>query len=508
MSGPAVVNRVRRGFYLDSVALMRLSQRASALPGVETAALMIGSESNKRVMSEAGLLAEEGCSAGPNDLIIAVRAESAKAGEAALGEAESFLDSSSLHGGEADEWLPKSLDTAASALPGANLAVISVPGEFAAAEARKALRRGLHVMIFSDNVSVADEISLKEEARERGLFLLGPDCGTAIIGGVPLAFANEVPRGGVGIVSASGTGLQEVSCLIARGGGGVSHAIGVGGRDLSEDVGGLMTLMAIDALDEDEGTERIVLISKPPAREIAERILVRVRKSPKPFTICFLGLDELALPPNARLAPTLLAAAEDALGCSFALSGAAEKTVQEAAAALSPERRFILGLFSGGTLCAEAQAVLRAAGEAVRSNVPIPGAWELDGDESQDHVLIDLGTDEYTVGRPHPMLDPAARNEVMANALAAPGVAVVLLDLVIGHGAHEDPAGAVADVLARFSDRETWVVASVCGTEDDPQVYSRQVEKLEEAGVIVASSNAQAARLALQMVWRGGEEVH
>ncbi len=500
MSEPAVVNRVRRNFYLDSVALMRLSQRAAALPGVETAALMIGSESNKRVMIEAGLLAEEGRSAGANDLIIAVRAQNVETGEAALGEAESYLNSSSLRGGAAGEWSPKSLGTALGELPGASLAVISVPGEFAAEEARKALRRGLHVMIFSDNVTVADEISLKEEARECGLFLMGPDCGTAIIGGVPVGFANEVPRGGVGIVSASGTGLQEVSCLIARGGGGVSHGIGVGGRDLSEAVGGIMTLAAIDALDEDEGTDRIVLISKPPAPEIAARILERVGKSAKPFTICFLGLNELALPPNARLAPTLLTAAEDALGGPVAVSDAADKTAVDAAIGLPRERRLILGLFSGGTLCAEAQAVLCAAGESVHSNAPIPGASAVvEGEESHDHILLDLGADEYTVGRPHPMLDPTVRNELMANSLAAPEVAVVLIDLVIGHGAHEDPAGSIADALAAVGSHTAWVVASVCGTEADPQVFSRQVEKLEEAGVIAASSNAQAAWLALQI---------
>ncbi len=510
MSEPVVVNRVRRSFYLDSVALMRLSQRAAALPGVETAALMIGTESNKRVMGEAGLLAEEGCLAGANDLVITVRAESMETGEAALDEAESYLNSTSLRGGEmgpAGEVPPRSLGTALGALPGASLAVISVPGEFAAEEARKALRRGLHVMIFSDNVTVADEISLKEEAREGGLFLMGPDCGTAIIGGVPIAFANEVPRGGIGIVSASGTGLQEVSCLIARGGGGVSHCIGVGGRDLSEAVGGLMTLLAIDALDEDEGTDRIVLISKPPAPGVAGRIVERVRRSSKPFTICFLGLEELALPPNARLAPTLLAAAEDALGTSFAVSGAAEKTAREAATRLARERHLILGLFSGGTLCAEAQAVLCAAGESVHSNAPIPGASAaVEGEDSRVHILLDLGADEYTVGRPHPMLDPTVRNELMTNALAAPEVAVVLIDLVIGHGAHEDPAGSIADALAAAGTHAAWVVASVCGTEADPQVYSRQVKKLEEAGVIVASSNARAAQLALRIARHGAGE--
>src|SRR5580704_9603583 len=97
-------------------------------------------------------------------------------------------------------------------------------------------------MIFSDNVPIAEEASLKHEARERGLMVMGPDCGTAIIGGVPLAFANAVPRGDIGIIGASGTGIQEVSTLIARAGRGVRHAIGTGGRDMHAEVGGLTTL--------------------------------------------------------------------------------------------------------------------------------------------------------------------------------------------------------------------------------------------------------------------------
>jgi FdrA protein len=500
MSGAPVLNRVRRAFYLDSVALMRLSQSISALPGVETAALMIGTPSNKRIMADAGLLADEGRDATPNDLIVALRAIDRETGEAALRQTEALLDRPAARAGTATVWRPKTMNAATRALPGANLALISVPGTFAEAEARKALRSGLHVMIFSDNVTIEDECDLKREARERGLLLMGPDCGTALIGGVPLAFANEVPQGDIGIVAASGTGLQEVSCLIARAGKGVSHGIGVGGRDLGETVGGAMTLAAIDALDADPATDRIVLISKPPAPAVARKVLKRIGDSAKSFTIFFAGLEDVALPANAHLAATLKAAAEDSLGGAvIELPREVGYAAAQAGAALGKKRRWIRGLYSGGTLCAEAQIVLRATDDEVRSNVPVPGAVRLGVGEAPAHSVVDLGADEYTVGRPHPMIDPAIRSEHLARALAEPGVAVVLLDVVIGHGAHDDPAGAVVAALAEKASDGPAVVASVCGTEGDPQVYSAQVRALESAGVIVAPSNAQAAEIALQI---------
>ena len=497
-----VFNQVRRGFYLDSVALMRLSQEISALPGVERAAMMIGTESNKRVLEEAGLLAVEGRSAEVNDLVIALRAGSAEEGEFALAEAGSLLEAPSLRGGEAGGWSPKSLATALDALPGANLAMVSVPGEFAAEEARKAMKSGLHVMLFSDNVSVEEERLLKEEARSLGLLLMGPDCGTSLIGGVPLAFANEVPRGEVGIISASGTGLQEVSSLIARGGGGVSHGIGVGGRDLSEHVGGIMTLEAIEALDRNPETGRIVLISKPAPEEIARRIFERVGKSSKPFTICFLGLDVRGLPSNARSAATLTAAAEDALDSPVPADPSSERAARAAAAGLGPGRKWIRGLYAGGSLCAEAQVVLLEGGESLRSNVPVPGADPLSGEGDEGHSIVDLGADEFTVGRPHPMLDPSVRNEHLSRTVREAGVAAVLLDVVIGYGAHEDPAGVISETLSGIPAPRAPIVASVCGTEGDPQVYSEQVGKLKKAGVAVAPSNALAAVLALRIAQR------
>ena len=497
----AVLNAVRRGFYLDSVALMRLSGRIAALEGVEEAALMMGTPANKQIMRDAGLLAAAGEAAEGGDLVIGVRAADAAAAQAALETAGSALDRPADRGAEAAAWRPRSIRAARKAAPESNLALISVPGDFAAAEARKALRAGLHVMLFSDNVSLADELELKREARERGLLIMGPDCGTAILNGAPLGFANAVPRGDIGIIGASGTGIQEISCLIAQGGRGLSHAIGVGGRDLGEAVGGITTLMALDALDADPATRHVVIVSKPPAPGVAARLLQRIAESPKRFTVCLIGGAVQELPPNAAPAATLKAAAEDALG-GACIGGPLGPPVPV------PEGRArVRGLFAGGTLCAEAQVVFLAAGQTVASNAPVPGAIPLGsalGSEAAAHSLIDLGADEYTRGRPHPMIDPAVRDAALAEALRDPALGIVLLDLVIGYGAHGDPAGHIAGILAAERPAEgPLTIASVTGTEADPQGRAGQIATLEAAGVRVAPSNADAAALALACLGAG-----
>lgn len=439
--------------YLDSVALMRASRRLEALPGVEAAALMIGSPSNKALLREAKLLAAESESATANDLIIAVRGANAKA---AVDSALALLSEKT----DTEETMPRarSLAGALEVLSNANLALISVPGEFAALEARKALGRGLHALVFSDNVPLEDELALKRLAGERNLLLMGPDCGTALIAGIPIAFANAVPRGDIGIVSASGTGLQEVSSLIARMGGGVSHGIGVGGRDLDRRIGALGTLAAIDALEKDRGTSRIVLISKPPSPQVASRVMDRLKACPKPTVVCFLGLE----------GKTLRDAAEAATG---------RKIENFSVSVKRPKTPRVKGLYCGGTLAAEAELIFRAKG--------------LSG-----HAFIDLGGDEYTRGRPHPMIEPGLRNEHVAKALADPAVGIVLVDVVLGYGSHADPAG----VLTKVMNGKKTVIASVTGTEQDPQGWSRQVAILRAAGVVVAPSNAHAAELAASLV--------
>ena len=454
---PFVLNRVERGRYLDSVALMRLSRRLAALPGIEEASLMIGSPWNKALLRDAGLLAPEGEDAGANDLVIALRASDERLGREALGWALAPEERVQSSGGT----LPRTrgLASALDALPGANLALISVPGEFAVAEARKALNAGLHALVFSSGVPLEEERALKLLAREKGLLLMGPDCGTARIAGTPLAFANAVPRGDIGIVSASGTGLQEVSCLLARMGRGVSHGIGVGGRDLDERVGALATLAAIDALEQDPGTAIIVLLSKPPAPAVAQRVLERLARCRKKSVVCFLGLDK------PGLAPTLLAAAEMAAGSQLE---------NEDFPGTKKTNGRVHGLYCGGTLCTEAELVFKRRG-------------------LQGHRFIDLGDDRYTRGRPHPMIDPEIRNAHIAAAAADPAVGLILLDVVLGYGAHPDPAGILLKVNSKA------MVASVTGTNDDPQVRSRQVAKLREAGVLVAPANAQAAELAASL---------
>jgi len=469
----SVANRLRRRFYADSVALMRVARELSR-DGV-VASLVIGTPSNKALLRDAGLLTRDGDAAGPDDLIIAARGRNP---EAALARAEALLDAGAQAAAASGSF--PSLSSAIAGLAGANLALISVPGEHAAAEARRALERGLHVMLFSDHVPLEDEVALKDLALARGLLMMGPDCGTALIGGAPIAFANAVPRGGVGLVSASGTGLQEVSTLLARRGEGVSHGIGVGGRDLSAEVGGRMTLAALAALEADPATTRIVVISKPPAPEVTARIAARAQRCRKPVTLCLLGDTARKLPPPVRLARTL----EEA-------GGGSPRTRPPATRA----RGLIRGLYCGGTLCAEAQIVLRDRGLAVSSNAPVPGATEGGG----GHLLLDLGDDEYTRGRPHPMIEPELRNEHVARALADRRVGLILLDVVLGYGAHPDPAGLLAAVLKKCRKP---VFASVTGTEGDPQVYSRQVATLKRAGVVVAASNAQAARFAAAAVRR------
>ena len=491
-----VINEVRPGFYLDSVALMQISTELAALPGVEDAVAMIGTPSNLEIMHEAGLLVARGEAAGPNDLVVAVRATDAAAAESAVSHARGALERE-IAPVEAGDWRPRTLDGALDAIAGANLALVSTPGTHAAREARRALDRGLNVMLFSDNVPIESERALKERAHALGLLVMGPDCGTAYIAGTPLAFANVVPRGRVGVIAASGTGLQEVSVLLARAGAGISHGIGVGGRDLSDAVGGLSTLDAIDLLASDDGTDHLILVSKPPGPRTARAVFKRLAAAGKPCTAVVFGADGAEMPRGGPLlAPTLKDAVEHATGCPVAPEYDAGTVARCAKTRLSTGRWTLRGLFCGGTLATEAHAVLAAAGLDVASN-PAPAATF--GSNAR-HAVIDLGADEYTVGRPHPMIDPVIRTARLREALAEPGVAVVLLDVVLGFGAHPDPARPICDAIRDVNGDVPVVVASICGTRDDPQDRGRQATMLGAAGVVVAPSNADAATVAAEIV--------
>jgi FdrA protein len=493
---------VKRDTYRDSVELMRVAAQLEQLDGIERAALLMGTPANQSIMAAAGLLQGDAESAGPNDLVVAVSAVDDAAAQSAIAAAESLLASqpdAARTGGAADRPPARTVAEGVAELPGANLAIISTPGAYATAEALKALKRGLHVFLFSDNIPVAEEIDLKRLGRQKGLLVMGPDCGTAILDGVPLGFANAVRRGRIGLVGASGTGLQQVTCLIDRLGEGVSQVIGVGGHDLSEAVGGPMMLLGLETLAADPETEVIVLVSKPPAASVARRVLDAARSAGTPVVVNFVGAD----PSAAREAGLIPAATlEDAARLAVAVargqlpSGSEADAIDDdllaqadaAHAALLPGQRGVRGLYSGGTLCQEAGLLLDSL---------LPG---------DSFSVIDLGDDEYTVGRPHPMIDFRLRNEHVVEAASDPATAVILLDIVLGYGSHADPAGAIGPAIERArriaadAGRPLTIVATVCGTEGDPQGLAQQEAALRAAGVLLAPSNAQAARLAARVV--------
>jgi succinyl-CoA synthetase alpha subunit len=550
-----IVGLLKTNTYRDSVALMVLTAALGERDGVEQASAMMATPANLEILRATGLFAEAFVDAGPNDLCVAVDAQDVAAADAALAEVERLLStgqrSSSASGGagalDGDPWRPRSLTSAIRARPDANLALISVPGDRATHEARLALLAGLHVFLFSDNVAIEDEVALKRLASERDLLMMGPDCGTALIGGAPLGFANAVRRGPVGVVGSSGTGLQEVTSLIHRLGGGVSHAIGTGGRDLYGPVGGLTFLAAADALAADADTRVVVAIAKPGDPAVEQRVLERLAASGKPTVVYFLGGSTSPSPqpsPRGRgrtgsplprsgggdggggqsgVTGSHFIVAHDlehAARCAVALAngeppppsdeyGALDPAVDQILAQIGPSQRAVRGLFAGGTLAQEAAAAIaqslgadagsvagRAAGEVLRLG---------------QHQILDLGDDVYTRGRPHPLIDPRLRNGELVAQAEAGDVALFLLDVVLGTGAHLDPAGALAPALdaARAATHAAGdrlqVLASVCGTDDDPQSYDRQRAALEAQGVLVAPSSSAAATIAGRMAARLAE---
>jgi len=505
----AIVNTIRKNHYQDSMKLMQISQKLSALKGVNKASAIMATEANLLMLKEAGLILEMPESAGANDLIIAVEAKSQEIGDEAIEQLETLLLPADV--GNTSNVIFKSLETASTAIPGANIAVISVPGEYAKLEVAKAITKGLHTFLFSDNLSIEEEIELKERAREKGLLVMGPSCGTSIINGVGLGFANVINHGPIGVIAAAGTGLQEVTSLIDNLGSGITHGIGVGGRDLSQDVGGITTHEAIKILTNDKSTEVLLLVSKPPSKQVAEKIFSTVKDSGKPSVLCFIGSDLKSEDPNIYFASTLDEAAIRAV--QFARSSSNKPSVrtvknwkkmaQAAVKSLTSKQRYIRGLYSGGTLCYEAQQILEPILGNVYSNAPLDKKFKLkDSNISECNSLIDLGEEEFTVGRPHPMIDANLRSERLLSEASKGDVAVILFDVVLGYVASPDPAGDLLPAIreakksAKKKGRSVIFVSHVCGTDNDPQGLNAQEQKLREEGVLVFPTNAQASRAA------------
>ncbi len=493
--------QIRSGAYYDSVVLMHLQRSLAGLPGVLDAGVVMGTAANKEILAQTDLLTPQAQAAAADDLVIVVRADGAAAAQAALDQVDTLL--AQRRRTVETEFLPKSLESAAQMLPDAEWVLISVAGRYAAGVARQALQLGKHVFLYSDNVSLDDEISLKQLAAGAGLLIMGPDCGTAIVNGVGLGFANRVRHGPIGLVAASGTGLQQVSSRIHQLGGGLTHALGTGGRDLSEAVGAVTARQGLDLLSRDPETQVIVLISKPPAPKVADELLQLARSAGKPVVVDFIGYLGRSVD-NLHFANTFDEAAAMAVQLAAGQAGGdnpAESAVSTGQ--FAPGQRYLRGLFSGGTLAYEAQLLLQdyLPGVPIWSNAPLRKQDRLASSlVSQEHTIVDLGEDEFTVGRPHPMMDNDLRIRRLHQEANDPEVAVILLDVVLGYGAHPDPAGELALAIAQVrshaaqAGRRLEVVALVVGTDEDPQNMAAQLEQLRAAGARVETSNNTTIR--------------
>ncbi|HCB1914965.1 TPA: acyl-CoA synthetase FdrA [Citrobacter braakii] len=488
---------IKKGCFQDSVSLMIISRKLSESENVDDVSVMMGTPANKSLLETTGFWHDDFNQATPNDICVAIRTEAADESitQAILQQLdESLQQLAQATGGSQTLLQVRRWESACQKLPEANMTLISVAGEYAAELANQALDRNLNVMMFSDNVTLEDEINLKRRAQDKGLLVMGPDCGTAMIAGTPLAFANVMPEGNIGVIGASGTGIQELCSQIALAGEGITHAIGLGGRDLSAEVGGISALTALEMLGTDDKSQVLAFVSKPPAEAVRQRIVTAMKATGKPVVALFLGYTcTAARDENVWFASTLDDAAR--LACLLA-----RVTARRCALAATGDG-LIRGLYTGGTLAAEAAGLL-AAHLNVAADAQHHHGMMLD---AAGHQIIDLGDDFYTVGRPHPMIDPALRNQLITDLGSQPQVRVLLVDVVIGYGATADPAASMVQAwqkacAARNIEQPLFAIATVTGTERDPQCRSLQIATLEDAGIAVVSSLPEATLLAAELI--------
>lgn len=501
---------IQKGSYHDSVVLMLLTNHISVIEGVRKVSVMMATPANKDIYRQSGLDTEELLKAGANDMVIVADVEDESCMDVILNEIEMFFrKQSEKNQKNQDTETVRSWDQALQKLPDANLALISVAGAYAAMEADRALDEGLSVFMFSDNVSLEDEVRLKRKAHEKGLVLMGPDCGTGIMGGVPIAFANLVSPGSIGIIGASGTGIQELTTIIDRLGEGVKNAIGTGGRDLSTEVGGITMMDFINAMEQDETVKVMIVISKPPAEAVRKKITERLRIVKKPIVTVFMGEKPEFHEDGFYHAYTLDEAARLAVRIvrSEGVQGMQEYPVPTACFKAG-EKKNIKAYYSGGTLAGEAAMLIKDS-LGMKAQPEDVSGYMLKAD---GYVVVDLGDDAYTRGKPHPMIDPAKRIECMQEALEDPDTGVILFDIMLGYGSHEDMAGALLPTILELKKRadedgrKLFFVATVCGTRKDYQDYDDAVGRLRDAGVTVCETNKSAVRTAIRLIGRDFEE--
>jgi len=503
---------LKKNEYHDSIQLMRVSEDLRKIEGVEQLMVIMATQSNKQILKNMDLTSHEIESAGKNDMIVAIRAVSEEViAEVVQTMEQLFKQGEAKKKGQRSH---NSIDAALQSMPDANLCLISLPGEYAMDQAKAALNSGLHVIIYSDNIPLEDDRAIKELAKEKGLLCMGPDCGVANLNGVAFLTASIVQKGPIGIVGASGSGTQLIAALTEREGLGVSQAIGVGGKDLKDQVGGLSMLMGIDALEADPETKVIVLVSRIPGDEKLSVILKKVQQAVKPVVVYFIGGDsEIIKKYGVIPASDLEDAALKAVNLvrnkpldnpDFTQSPAEiEQILEQETARMNAKQLYLRGLYCGGTFCDEAIAQLQKSIGDVYSNTPSREELRLKNTFiSKEHTVIDLGDEEFTLGRPHPVIDPEPVRMAILREGEKDDIAVMLIDFILGPAINPDPVGSVVNQIRKVKQMHEnaggylSIVASVCGTDGDPQNLTRQTKMLEEAGVVVMPSNAQAARLA------------
>ncbi len=484
---------IMKNSYQDSVVLMLLTSKLNQLPEVERVSIMMGTPSNIDIFKASGFDTPELAEATSNDMVVMLEVASEDDKDKVLKMIDEELSSTNDGGGAVEEKI-NSWEKAMKKAPDANVALISIPGEYAALEIEKAIDNGLHAFVFSDNVPIEEEARLKQKAHEKGLLVMGPDCGTGVIHGLPLAFTNNNRKGRIGVIGASGTGIQEVTTLIHRYGQGVTNAIGTGGRDLSTAVGAISMIDSIVALNNDADTDVIIVISKPPAKEIEERVLNVLRKIEKPVVTLFLGSKPTQHEEGLYHAYTLEEAAQ--LGTKLMNNEEVVYSPAPAKEVAVSTAKGIKGYYSGGTLAYEAAFLLSDALGLSKENTP--EGYTL---KSDSHEVIDLGDDMYTKGKPHPMIDPEIRIDKIKSVANQPETAVVVFDVVLGYGAHEDMANALKPAIVEAKEKtDVTFVAVVVGTDEDRQNMSEQISILEEIGVIVCENNVQALQTAVAVI--------
>jgi len=505
--------RILKNQYFDSVFLMGVNKHLSDENGVQQTAVLMGSDGNKKLLKDLGLYDPVMDAAQANDLIVSISADSESIASELLARLPEYLKG----GVEAiGKTRLSTLENGLTIKPDANLAVISIPGEFAAREAKKALDHGLNVFLFSDNVSLEDELMLKSYAAKQGLLVMGPDCGTSLIGGKGIGFTNAVRRGSIGAIGPSGTGLQEFTSQVHNAGYGVSHAIGTGSHDLSDKIGGLTTISALDALENDPATKVIAIISKPPGENTLIKLMSRIKNCPKPIIGCFFGVQ--TIPPTGCSMFSRATTIDEAVRLSVVNSGGGDhpevndrnilmQKLKSEKQGFSFKQKYLRGIFAGGTFCYQAQQILRGQGFPVFSNAPLDKKMLLDHPtHSRENCMVDMGDDYFTQGKPHPMIDGTERKRRILEEARDAELKVLLLDFILGYNASMDPAGELADAISEakriVATRHGYlsIVASICGTEEDPQDLKLQEKILEELGVIVFRSNARASQFCVELL--------